>query len=79
MFDKFKDFLLNKALGRVMVRVVASLATGLASGAWGISIDLSPAEQLSVVTGAMSLINGAISYLKPRKSEPAPVPEAPKA
>ena len=75
MFEKFKDFLLNKALGRILVRVIASLAAGLSSGAWGISIELSPAEQLSLVTGATSLVNGAISYFKPReKAAEAPKP-----
>lgn len=66
MFDKFKDFLINKAVGRVLVRVVGSLAVGLASGSWGISIDLSPEEQMSIVTGVIAGFNGIVSYLKPR-------------
>ncbi len=81
MFDKFKDFLINKALGRVLVRLVATLAAGLASGAWGVSVELSPEEMASLVTGAAGLVNAAISKLKPREKAPeaAPAPEAPKA
>lgn len=82
MFDKLKDFFINKALGRVIVRLVATFATGLASGAWGVSIELSPAEVASLVTAATGGVNALISKLKPRKSEPdapAPEPEAPKA
>lgn len=70
-----KDFLLNKAVGRVLVRAIGTLATGLASGAWGVSIELSPVEQASLVAGAASLFNSALSWFKPREK----APEAPKA
>lgn len=77
MFDRLKYFFLNKALGRIITRLVMTLASGLATGAWGVSIELSPVEIASLVSAATSLVNASISYLKPRKSEPAP--EAPKA
>ena len=79
MFDKLKDFLLNKALGRVIVRLVASAATGLASGQLGFSLELSPEQQVQLVGAAISGINGLISWLKPRlpKIVPASLPPIP--
>lgn len=72
--DKLVDFLLNKALGRVAVRLAASAAMYAASGALGFTLSLDPNElAVAMVTG----VNALISLLKPRKSEPAP--EAPKA
>lgn len=72
MFDKLKDFFLNKVVGRMIVRLVGTLAAGLASGAWGVSIELSPAEVASLVSAATGLFNAVLSKLKPRKSEEAP-------
>ena len=73
MKDKVLDFLLNKALGRVAVRVAASTAMYAASGSLGFSLSLDPNElAAAMITGA----NALISLLKPRKA--APAPEAPK-
>lgn len=67
LLEKAKDFLLNKALGRVLVRAVATLAAGLASGAWGVQIELSPEEMASLVAAATAGVNSLLSALKPRK------------
>lgn len=68
MFDKLKDFFLNKALGRIAVRAGASLAAYLASGAIGVHISVDPAELSAAL---VTLVNLLITKLKPR--------EAPKA
>lgn len=72
MFDKIKDFFLNQALGRVITRLVVTGAAGLASGSWGVKIELSPAEIASLVTAVTGVANALLSKLKPRKSEAAP-------
>ena len=73
--DKVVDFLLNKALGRIAVRVGASAAMWAASGALGFQLSLDPNE---LANALIIGVNALITLLKPRKSEPAPV-EAPKA
>jgi hypothetical protein len=67
MLQRLKDFFLNKALGRVIVRLVASGAAYLASGQLGIKIELSPEEQLQLVGAATAGVNALVSLLKPRK------------
>lgn len=66
MFDSIKDFLLNKALGRILVRVVASLAASLASGKLGVKLELTPDQQAQLLTGAVTGANAVITWLKPR-------------
>lgn len=66
MFESLKDFLLNKALGRVAVRIVGSIAMGLASGQIGVKIELTPEQQAELVLGVVSGFNGLLSWLKPR-------------
>ena len=64
MWDKLKDFLLNKALGRVLVRVAATAVSVAASGQLGFQLSLDPNEvALALTTGA----NALITWLKPRK------------
>ena len=79
MLDNVKDFLLNKLLGRLLVRAVACGAAALATGQLGFSIDLSPTEQLGLVTALSTLANGALTWLKPRHGAPEAPKEAPKA
>lgn len=81
MLDNLKDFLLNKALGRILVRLVASGATYLASGQIGFKLELTPEQQLQLVGGAIGGVNALISWLKPRLPKiippalpPIPVP-----
>lgn len=64
MFDKLKDFFLNKALGRVLVRAAAAGATYLASGALGAPLNVDPQELHALLEVAAQ---GLISFLKPRK------------
>lgn len=75
MLDKIKDFLLNKALGRVLVRVSLAAAAYLASGSIGIKVNVDPNELNALLQ--MGLQSG-LSLLKPRASAPK-VEEAPKA
>lgn len=86
MFDSIKDFLLNKALGRILVRVIASGAMYLASGKLGFQFDLTPEQQTQLVGASITGINALISKLKSRPAAipapalpEAPAPEAPKA
>lgn len=67
MFDKFKDFLLNKFAGRMAVRLAASLAAYLASGQLGLKVEIDPVELTALlITG----VNILISKLKPREEAP---------
>jgi hypothetical protein len=77
--NAIKDFLLNKLAGRILVRLVASGAAALATGQLGFTIDLSPTEQLGLVTALSGLAHSALSWLKPRPKAPeAPAAEAAK-
>ena len=64
MLDKLKDFFLDKALGRVVVRVAASLAAYLASGQLGVSLSVDPNE---LAAALMTGVNALITLVKPRK------------
>lgn len=66
MFDNLKDFLLNKALGRIAVRLVGSFALTLASGKLGMKVELTPEQQLQLVGAVVGGFNGLVSWLKPR-------------
>jgi hypothetical protein len=72
MFEKVKEFFLEKALGRIIVRVSASLCAYLASGAIGVQLNLNPAEVTALLSAG---VNALISLLKPRVK--AEVPAAP--
>lgn len=64
--DTLLNFFLNKTLGRVIVRLVGSAATSLASGKLGVQLELSPEQQSQLVLGAVSAFNAGLSWLKPR-------------
>ncbi len=74
--DKIKDFFLNKLVGRIIVRVAASLVAYAASGQLGFQLSLDPNE----VNFALNMAAHAlISKLKPREKAPEAVaPELPK-
>lgn len=63
LWAKVQDFLLNKALGRVIVRVAASAAAALAAGKLGAPLSVDPSQLAAILTGG---VNALISLLKPR-------------
>lgn len=73
--DKIVDFFLNKALGRILVRVSASVVSFLASGQIGLHLQVDPNE-VNLLLNALA--HSLISKLKPRAPE-VPKPEQPAA
>ena len=63
LWAKVQDFLLNKALGRVIVRASVSIAAALAGGVLGAPLNISPVELAALLTAGA---NSLISLLKPR-------------
>ena len=77
MLEKLQDFFLNKALGRIAVRVAVSLCAYLASGKMGATLTLDPAE---VSAALITAVNVIVTALKPRVKVEAPAaPVAPAA
>jgi len=72
MFANFKDFLVNKLLGRLLVRGIASAATALATGQLGFTFELTPNQIVQLVAAATAGANMLISKLKPRAPAEAP-------
>lgn len=71
MFDKVKDFFLNQLLGKLVVRGGIVIASYLASGHIGASINVNPNEVSAV------LMLGANWLLTVFKHEPKVVPVVP--
>lgn len=63
MLDEIKDFLLNQAAGRILVRVAASACAYLASGAIGLHVSMDPNELNAFLQAGL---HSLISKLKPR-------------
>lgn len=63
--EKLKDFFLNKALGKVIVRVSAALVSYLASGQLGFALSLDPNEVALALNAGVQALISLVKHKKP--------------